>query len=84
MRAVERGRGVGPERHRQLERLSRVAQVGLALGRQLARLLKRTDERLDPVAPLVADREPQRRQDARLGRHQDRLDPELTRELAGV
>jgi len=75
---------VGPERHRQLERLSRVAQVGLAFGRQLARLLKWADERLDPVAPLVADREPQRRQDARLGRHQDRPDPQLARELAGV
>src|SRR5712691_7917617 len=59
--AVERAGEVGAEWDGQLERLAGVAQIGLALRRQLARLLERADEGAHGVAPLVARDQSERR-----------------------
>ena len=64
VRPVEALGEVRPERHRQLERLPAVAEIGLALAGQLARLGERAHVRDDVVAPLVARHEPERRQHA--------------------
>ena len=56
VRAVEPLREVSSRAAQELERLAAVAEVGLALGRQLARLRERHDVRAHAVAPLVAAR----------------------------
>ena len=65
VRAVEALVEAVPERHRQLERLPAVAQVGLAVARQLTRLAPAGQVRTHVVAPLVARDEPERGQHAR-------------------
>ena len=66
VRAVEALRELRPERHRQLERLAAVAEVGLAL-RAAARPPPRAGTTYEPhaVAPLVARDEAERREHAR-------------------
>ena len=81
--AVEGLGDVAAERDGQLERLARVADVRLALGRQLG-AGQRDDERAHRVAPLVAEREPERREDARRLGDEHRPDLELLRQRAGV
>src|SRR5579884_126414 len=53
VRSVERGAEVRLQRHAQLERLTAIAQVGLAVKRELARLVERAEIRADVVSPLV-------------------------------
>ena len=66
----------GAERHRQLERLAAVAQVGLARRRAARRAsASGHDVRAHAVAPLVARDEPERREDAGGGRDEHRVDP---------
>ena len=72
------------ERHRQLERLAAVAEVRLALAGQLTCLCERSQDGAHRVAPLVGDREAERREDTRRLRHEDRPDPELLRQRARV
>ena len=79
VRAVECFREVVLDRHRQLEGLTRVAQIGFALGGQVCLLGERPHVRHDLVAPLVARDEPQRREHA-CGSGHDTVDLELVGE----
>src|SRR5439155_10533994 len=63
-------------------RLARVTEVGLAFLRQLSRLRERDEVRANVVAPLVARREPERREHPGGLGHEHRLDLELVREFA--
>src|SRR5260370_18899598 len=82
--AVERSGEVSLQRHRELERLAAVAQIGRALGGQLAGLRERAPVRDDAVAAFVSRDEAERRQDARRLGNEHGLDVELLRERAGV
>ena len=75
-------RDIAAERDGELERLAAVADVRLALRRQVADLSERANVRDDAIPPLLARRQPERRQDAGRGRDEHRLDPELLRERA--
>ena len=72
------------ERHRQLERLSGVAEVRLAVGGELARVGERRDVRAHGVSPLVGGDQAERRENTRGGRYEDGRHPELLGERARV
>ena len=72
------------QRHGQLERLPGVAQVGLAVARQLAGLGERDEVRTHRVAPFVRSDEPERGQHAGRFRHEHRAHAELLCQLARV
>src|SRR5207302_9566839 len=74
----------GAESNRELERLPRVAEVGLALVGESSYVRERRDVRLNGVDALVRSDEPARREQACGGRHEHRLAAELLGEGAGV
>jgi hypothetical protein len=72
--------GVGdirPERHRQLEGLADVPEVGLTIRRELSDVDERPHVRPDSVAPLIARHEAESREDAGRRWDEHRFDPEL-------
>src|SRR5919108_3846672 len=75
---------IAAERDGQLEGLAAVTKVGLALLRQLSSLRQRPYLAAHVVTPLVAHREPERREDTCHFRDEHRLDPQLIGELTGV
>ena len=82
--AVERFRELVLQRHRQLERLARVAQIRFAFARQLTRVAQRDEVRAHRVAPLVARDKAERGQHACGLGDEHRAHPELVRERARV
>jgi hypothetical protein len=84
MRAVERRSEVVLQRDGQLERLSDITKIRLALSRQLARLTQRDDVRAHLIAPFVGGDETERRQDTGDLWHEHRSDAKLVRELTCV
>ena len=84
VRGVEALGETGAELDRQLERLARVAEIGLAFGRQLSGVRERDDVRAHGVAPLVRGDEAEGREHAGRRRDEHGLHLELLRERARV
>ncbi len=84
VRPMKRAGEIVLQLHRQLERLARVAEVRLAVTRQLAGVLEWDEVGADEITALLGSDQPERGQHSRHFGHEHGHDSQLVRELARV